>query len=391
MYERPDYTTAREQAGFGWSVSGSQGALRALTGVPIRDFNLDPAACIETYRRGRPRLREMFGEEVGLPGVCTPAVSYGHVNGLGSELLFPEGGEVAHTHIYSSVGEGLAALQKPVDFAHAGMAPFYLEFRERLREAFPGEKVGFGYGAEGPFTTAYELRGDGFFTDIFDDPAGARRFMEAVTDSIIEFDRWYAAVNGNPFPNPTGGGMGDDIASFIPERLYPELVVPIWERLYSASTTGRRSAHVEDLRVQQLPYLETIGLSRFDPSISPRLNPRLFATHCRVPFSWRLGCFHYRDMSHQEIRDFVFQSAADDASGVFSTVAEAICNEEGAAKVRTFIAAAKEVKQLFEAGASREALGQMVSPEGKAKLWEGWCGYNSPQSTRGGAKVPARE
>ena len=56
-----DYETARREAGFTWSVGGSQGALRAVTGVPIREFNLDPSACAEAYRRGRPLLREMFG------------------------------------------------------------------------------------------------------------------------------------------------------------------------------------------------------------------------------------------------------------------------------------------------------------------------------------------
>jgi hypothetical protein len=91
---RPDYDTLRREAGFTWQVSSCDLALMEIAGIPIRQFNLDPAACAEAYRRGRPLLREMFGEEVALPGVATPPVSYGHVNGLGSELVFPEGGEV---------------------------------------------------------------------------------------------------------------------------------------------------------------------------------------------------------------------------------------------------------------------------------------------------------
>jgi len=382
----PDYGTARQEAGFAWSVGGSQGALRELAGVPIREFNLEPAACVEAYRRGRPLLREMFGDEVGLPGLTTPAVSYGHVNCLGSELLFPEGGEVAHTHIYGSLQEGIAKLREPVDWAAAGLAPFFLDFRERLRAAFPGERVGFAFGGEGPITTAYELRGEGFFTDLYDDPPLAKQFLGTLTDSVLDFDRFHMAVNEVPMPNPAGGGLCDDLAGFIPAPMMPEFVLPFWEQHYRGLTTGARHAHVEDLRTEQLFCLEAIGLHRFDPSISPKLTPQILAAHTRVPFLWRLGCFHYREMSAQDVEDFVFQSAADGASGVITYVAETMCNAETVPKVHAFIRAAKEVKRLVDEGCPRAEIAQRVSPAGRANLWDAWCGYLSPRSSRGGAR-----
>ncbi|NPV09886.1 MAG: hypothetical protein HPY83_18235 [Anaerolineae bacterium] len=195
MY-RPDYENARREAGFRWHVGSSQAALREVTGIPIEQFNLDPDACIEAYRRGQPILDELFGDAVGPVPIATPAVSYGHVNGLGSELIFPEGGEVAHTHIYTSLEEGIQALRQPVDFATAGMAPFFLDFWEKMRAAFPGREVGFSYGLEGPITTAWELRGEGFFTDIFDQPERAQEFLGLVVDSILEFHRFRCSVSG---------------------------------------------------------------------------------------------------------------------------------------------------------------------------------------------------
>lgn len=384
MSVRPDYSTARQEAGFNWRVGSSQNALRELAGVPIRDFNLDPAACIEAYRRGRPLIREVFGPDVGGVGLMTPAISYGHVNCLGSELIFPEGGEVGHTHIYASLEEGLRRLAEPVDFATAGMAPFYLDFRKKLVEAFAGEQCGLCFGLEGPITTAYELRGEGFFTDFFDDPPLAARFLEATEASILDFHRWVAEVDGRPAVNPDMGGLCDDIASFVPPRLYPTMVVPFWEQHFRGITTGRRHAHVEDLRAEQLPYLEEVGLASYDPSISPRLNPKLIRDNCRVPFAWRLECFHVREMSHGEIEDFVFQSVADGASSVTLTIAETLCRDDGPQKVRTFIAAAKEAKRLFDEGMRREGIGERVSAEGRRKLWDEWCGSLSPLSTRGG-------
>lgn len=389
MYQRPDYEVARQQAGFSWSCSGSQGALRRLTDTPIREFNLDPEVCIDCFRRGRPRLREVFGEEVGMPGLATPAVSYGHPNCLGAELLFPEGGEVAHTHLYGSLEEAIAGLQQPVRWAQCGLAPFYLQFREQMLAAFPGERVGLGFGSEGPLTTAYELRGEGFFTDLYDDPPRAAELLRLIVDSVVSFDAFVAEVHGTPLQNPNGGGICDDIAAFVPPALWPQFVLPYWDQLYTALTTGRRSAHVEDLTVAQLPYLEQIGLASFDPSISPRLTPPLLTSHCRVPYVWRLGDFHCREMSVQEVEDFVFKSCADGASGVTLVLSELLCEARGVAQTEAFIRAGKEARRLLEEGCSREEIGQRVSPEGREKLWERWCGYRGPLSTRGGARNPS--
>ena len=372
VFQKPDYDVLRRETKFTWSARSAASALWTLAGVPIREFNLKGVACIEAYRKGRPLVREMFGPDVKLPALSTPAVSYGHVNGLGSELIFPDEGEVAHTHICSSLDEGIQALRRPVDFAAAGMAPFFLEFRRQLQRAFPDEPVGFSYGLEGPITTAYELRGDGFFLDVCDRPDLSAEFLKLVTDSILEFHRFVCGVLDKPAVSPTGSGMCDDVSSMIPPRMWRRLVLPFWEQFYGGRTTGRRSAHVEDLRPGQLGFLEEIGLSHYDPSISHKLNPRIISEKCRVPFAWRLGGFHYRTMSCGDVEDFVFQAVADGASSVFTVVESAMCDDETAEKVRAFIRAAKEACSLLAAGASRQDLAQRVSDEGKRRFWSHW-------------------
>jgi hypothetical protein len=352
----PDYATARQKAGFAWHVGVAPGAYMALTGVPIRDYFLDPAACIEIYRKGRPLAREMFGEEVILAGPSTPAISYGHVNGLGSELCFPEGGEVAHTPIHGSLEEGIAALGTPVDFARAGMTPFYLDFRRRLQEAFPGENVGFSFALQGPITTAWELRGHEMFTDLMEYPDLMEEYLRKVTDSIAAYHHFRCGVLSLPVISPERAGMTDDVAAMVPPKLWGRLVLPAWERYYRAMTTGLRHAHVEDLRPIQLPFLEEIGLGKYDPSISPKLTPQLVAEGCRVPFMWRLGSFRYREMTEQDVEAFVFDAVAGGASEVFTVAAAEICHAEGAVKVRAFIRAAKEAKQHLDADADRRSL-----------------------------------
>lgn len=367
MYARPDYNIAREIAGFDWSASGSQDALRRLTGIPIKAFNLEPDACIETYRRGRPLITEMFGPDVKPPGLTTPAVSYGHVNGLGAELIFPEDGEVSFTPLYSSLDQGIEALRKDVDFASAGMAPFFVDFRKKLQDAFPGEYVSFSYGMEGPITTAWELRGADFFTDIYDSPEKTREFLGLCVKSLIEFFAFYNRVKDVPIPSPTSGGLADDIASMIAPALWPEFVMPFLEDYYTGITTSRRTAHIEDLRPEHLKYLEEIGLSSYDPSISPKINPRIIFRECRVPFTWRLGCFYCRDMSVGNIEDFVFLAAADGASSVHTIVSGELCNSEGVEKTHAFIRAAKKAKEVLDSGAQRQNLLDLVSTEGRKR------------------------
>ena len=213
VFQRPDYDALKRQQGFSFSARAAPGAAWELAGVPIRKYCLQVDACIEAYRKGRPLIAELFGPDVGLPDVSTPHISYGHVNGLGSELIFPEGGEVGHTHIYPSLEEGILALRRTVDFAAAGMAPFYLDFRRKLQQAFPGEPVGFGFGLEGPITTAYELRGDGFFLDVMDRPELTAEFLALATESILQFHRFLCRLDGKDLVSPKAGYMADDIAS----------------------------------------------------------------------------------------------------------------------------------------------------------------------------------
>jgi hypothetical protein len=373
MPHKPDYDNARQKAGFNWRVSAGAGAYRELAGVPIREFYLNPQACIEAYRKGRPLARAMFGDAVGYAGPATPPISYGHVSCLGAELLFPEGGEVSFVPIYASLDEAIDALRGPVDWASAGMAPFYLEFRQKMKAAFPGEEVGFGFGYEGPITTAWEMRGHGFFTDIYDHPGKVREFLALATASIVAYAQFDREVNGRPRVDPGGASMADDISAMMPPGIMGELVVPFWEQYYAGLTTGERHAHIEDLRPRQLAYLEQIGLDSYDPSISPRLNPRIAFAECRVPFSWRLAGFLYRDMSEQDVRDFVYQAAAEGASGVYTVVAEPMCNPDGAAKIKAFVEAGQRAKELLDSGAEREAVGEMVSP-GRRDAFAGYLG-----------------
>jgi len=372
MGHQPDYETLREETSFRWYVGSSYYAFFGLVDIPIEEVNLKPEAMIELVRRGRPRFREMWGEDVPVPAVTTPAISYGHLNGLGAELIFPEGGEVGFAVLCDSLKQGIDLLKKEVDFKTAGMAPFYLDYRRRLQEAFPGEPVGFSYSVQGPMTTAYGLRGQGIFYDVHDDPERVREFLHRCVDSILQFKYFIADLNEQPRINPGGARLYDDVGSMFSPAMWPEFVLPFMERFFQGLTTGPRSAHVEDLRPEHLPFLEDLGLVDFEPSISPKLSPKIIRDGCRVPFGWRMGSFHYRGLAVQEVEDWVFQAVTDGASYVFTHIAEIMCSDETVEKVHALIRAAKEAERLLAAGATREQIGERVSPAGRKRFWDRW-------------------
>ncbi len=373
MHTQPDYTTLRDPRQFACYASACYLAYQTMAGVALEEFYQRPGACIEAYRVGRSRVRELFGPEVHIGAPATPPISYGHPNGLGAQLYFPAGGEVAVEHCCRGpLADAIALLRRPVDYARAGRFPFFADFQAQMQAAFPGEAIGLSWGLEGPLTTAYELRGDQWFLDPYDEPALAREFLRLLTGSILDFHAWRAHADGRLLLSPDGAGLCDDVAAMMPPRLWPEFVLPYWELYFSGVTTGRRSAHVEDLRPAHLPFLEAIGLWSFDPSISARLNPRLIRDHCRVPFGWRVGSFHYRALSEADVADLVFQAAADGAGSVFTVVEGSMCDAATAAKVRALLAAGKEVQRQLAAGATRAELATCVSPAGRQRFWDHW-------------------
>ncbi len=373
MHRSPDYESLQGQTPFEWSVSGSYLAYLKMAEVRIRDFFLEPAACIEVYQTGRRRVGELFGPDVGAAAAATPPISYGHPHSLGAELYFPEGGEVAVEHVFQdSLDRAIAQLQRPVDFSQAPRAQFYRDFHRQLQQAFPDENVWYSYGWEGPITTAYELRGDAFFLDILDEPEKTREFLGLLTTSILDFQRWHCGISGRPVVNPDGVMICDDIASMVPPRLWASLVLPYWDQYFTGMTSGKRTAHVEDLRLSQVHFLEDSDLWYYDPSVSRQLSPPIIARECRVPFGWRLVSFHYRDMTCRDVEDCVFQAAADGASKVFTILEGTMCEPAHVGKVQAFIRAGQTVKRLLDQGAPREELRQHVSAPGRLKFWQHW-------------------
>ena len=140
----PNYANLRAETPFRWYVGSSYHALLDLVeGISQDDLWDHPEAMIDLLRRGRPILKDLFGDDVEVPIPATPAISYGHVHALGAELIFPKGGDVSHTILYDSLesaADGLRKNGRNANMLDHGKHSFYRKYREELQKAFPGEK-----------------------------------------------------------------------------------------------------------------------------------------------------------------------------------------------------------------------------------------------------------
>jgi len=342
---------SRAETPFSWYVSCCVPAYAELAGVPYDRTFYDRDAIIEAYSVGYPRALALFGDDLRYSGPGWSGISYGHVNCLGSPLTFPEGSEVAHAPIHASLDEGIRELKQPVDWASAGMMPVYLELWHQLKQAFPDMHIRFqGFGVEGPITTAWELRGHDFFTDLYDDPQGTKTYLALVTASVVDYFVFQRQVNGEPAVLNTTVGMVDDISAMLHPKLWTDFVAPYHQEYFLSQTTDRRHAHIEGLVPAHLPYLDALKLDSFDPSVSPTLCPQDIRDGCRVPFLWRLNAMHVRDYTLDQVRDFVYSAVAGGAAGVFSAVGRIMTTPEAAMRVKVFIQAAKHVAELLLRG-----------------------------------------
>jgi Uroporphyrinogen decarboxylase (URO-D) len=340
---------AREAAPFSWFATCSMPIYTTLAGVRYDRLFHEADAIVEAYEKGRPLALELYGPDVALAGPALPGISYGHVNCLGSELIFPEDSEVAHTPVYGSLDEGIRALKADVDFEKQGMFPFYLNLWEELKARLPNETIAFrGFKSEGPITTAWALRGEDFFADVLLQPEKTNEYIACVTESILKYRRLIARINGEPENGSGAVSLADDIAAMISPAHWPDMVLPHLQRYFEAQNPTYRNAHIEDLAPGHLKHLDTLGLDMFDPSVSEKLTPELIRDGCSVPFAWRLYSMIYPTLTVEEVGQWVFDAVSQGASRVFTSAARNMDKPEDAAKLNAFIRAAKDVEQRLK-------------------------------------------
>jgi len=330
---------------FRWYVRGCYLSYTYLAGLELDQIYKDYSACAKAFKVGKKRVKEVFGTEVivNFP-TCAP-ISYGHIICLGVPMIFPKDSEPGVRPIYKSVDVGISTLKKEVDFSKNYLFKHYYGMWQYLKEFFD-ENVPFsGFGKEGLITTAVLLRGTDFYIDILDSPEKAKEFLTLTTDSIIKFIHFIRKINNEIPVSPDGAGLCDDLSSLISPSLWDEFIIPYWEKYYRGLTTGKRNIHVENLNPEHLPFLEKVNISHYNPSVSPALSPEIIKEKINIPFGWRLTSFDLRDMSKNEIREWVYKVFEEGVETVFHILEKTSCMDNNPEKVRIFIETCKEIEK----------------------------------------------
>ena len=286
-----------------------------LGGITDREFYTDPALCIKAWKEGNAAIAEYFGEHTAaltLTKVPTaPGLSYGHLVSLGAPLKLPtKDGEPNVKPFARDIDEAIAIMKakKNVDFGDNDVFRFYVEMNAALQKAFPNVQIlpTAGYGYEGVITSAVLMRGQDFLCDIYDEPEKALEFLTLMNESIIEFKKFINRYNGQP-ERSRYMWLCDDFASLITPSLWPEFVVPYWNRYFDELSFpgSRRTVHCENTHPSQLRYLKDVGLAHYQPSVSTALTIENIRENTDVPFDWLLYAFKIVKMTDEEIEAWV--------------------------------------------------------------------------------------
>ncbi|MCK5758574.1 MAG: hypothetical protein KAH14_05730, partial [Clostridiales bacterium] len=75
-----------------------------------------------------------------------------------------------------------------------------------------------------------------------------------------------------------------------------------------------------------------------------------------------------------DVRDWVYKAVEDGANKVNTYVTRLMLDDVTILKVKAFHEAATNAKSMFDAGATREEIGKLVTSEGRKKFWDKWPG-----------------
>jgi uroporphyrinogen-III decarboxylase len=192
-------------------------------------------------------------------------------------------------------------------------------------------------GQEGPVTTAVLLRGAGFFLDCLTDPHRAHRLLSVCTDTYIAFVRAVRQATGAPAQGDVG--IADDHSGNLSPAMWPEFVLPYYERIYTELGATHRSTHTELVRPAHLPLFKGLGLNHINFGEDQYLTVRDVVRALDVPFDWHIKTVsEMRQGTPERIKAAYHRAVADGAPEMTAELTVSTPPEN----IRAFIEVARE-------------------------------------------------
>jgi hypothetical protein len=236
------------------------------------EYTANPRTFLEWQLEAHQWILEHYpGDITGWPLTTRRFSFYGESYGLGCELGHDELTPWIRSHPIQSEAdlsrlEAIDATDNRYTHAElawiAGMEPhlgdYQFRYTDGVIQRLP-ERLGLGWGSIGVFTLAADLRGPELYLDLYAQPEFAHRFLDIVTDKVIDRYRWLRALG-----NDAGGGtcLVDDSSGNLSPHLYREFVYPRVMRVLEA--IGRPlQIHIDSRADHLLPMYQEMGVQRF--------------------------------------------------------------------------------------------------------------------------------
>jgi uroporphyrinogen-III decarboxylase len=308
------------------------------TGIGQDEYYNDLEKTIAVTDRFPALFEAATGYRPTLP-YTVPVTAYEGVAALGGRLHF------AHDHQVMVLNQGrvltsprqVDELAVPDPWQNERFQWHVARYHELARR-FPG-RVSTGLaGQEGPVTNAGLLRGPDFFADCHTDPDRAHHLLDVCTDMLIAWTRASDSVVGL---QREVIGLADDYAGMIRPSMWPEFVLPYYQRIIDALGPKGCWMHTELVHREHLPYLAQLRLTGINFSEDVFITPQdVFAGMPGVPFGWHILTVAEMQQGTPELIRRRFHEIV--AAGVDGVRTE-LTVDTPPANVRAFLAAATEL------------------------------------------------
>ncbi len=287
-----------------YSFGFSDHLLIEIGNINFYQLHFEAEAIIKAYEKLKKIAEEL---EVSASVSKMAGFAYPHISSLGVHIEFPPDGEPKPFPLIKNV-EDIDKLKEPENYLSAPLIQKKLKTLTELKKLVPETPNTIGHLFEGPITTAVLLMGQDFFILVYENPEKAHKLLNFCVESALNYTKTILNYFGEEIKEGPQG-ICDDFAGILPPKLFPEFVLPYWEKMYKGLKTTEKHLHSELLREEHLKFLKEIKIEVFDPSADQYLNGEILSRSCPCKFTLRIQSWEIFNLSENELEKLYIKLA----------------------------------------------------------------------------------
>lgn len=258
-----------------------------LSGINLHEYYCSPEVMLKAQLCARDIMEREFGcgRFVHLYPTLT---SYAEASTLGIDVEFPEGNGLPwprQQKLLDSLDDiDALAIRRNNENNLVERTIRYYHAMKEIADSSCGitiEKC-----VEGPVTTAVMLRGQDFFTDIYDEPEKVHMLLSIITEASLDIRKQIEAATGLEM---TVTWIYDDYAGMLSPSQYEEFAIPYYKRIYSDYGRFGRILHSELLSPKHLKISkEKLDITYYNPASAENLDIESIKSVMGCNFDWQI-------------------------------------------------------------------------------------------------------